>query len=67
MFKEGSVGLGRGPTNDVEGFLVSAHFKYFGNGVRGLGGGPVMMMKESVFLLVSNVLGTRCGAGEGAH
>ena len=31
----------------------------------GWGGGPVMMMKESLFLLISNVLGRACGAGRG--
>ena len=31
----------------------------------GLGGGPLMMMKNFLFLLISNVLGRRCGAGRG--
>ena len=53
MFYEGSVGLGRGPTNDGEGFFVSAHFKCFRNGVWGKGGGQLMMMKESLFQLIS--------------
>ena len=29
MFKEGGVGLGKGPTCDDEGFLVFADFKCF--------------------------------------
>ena len=29
------------------------------------GGGPLMMMKDSSFLLISNVLGRGCGAGGG--
>ena len=65
MFLKGCVGLGRGPTNDGEGFFVSAHFKCFRNGVWGKGGGPLMMMKDSLFLLISNVLGRGCGAWRG--
>ena len=30
-------------------------------------GGPLMMMKESLFLLISNVLGRGCDARDGAH
>ena len=40
MFQEGSVGLGRRPSNDDEGFFVSADFKCFRKGVWGLGRGP---------------------------
>ena len=32
----------------------------------GLEGGPLMMMKASLFLLISNILGRGLGAGEGA-
>ena len=35
------------------------------NGVWGRGRGPLMMMKDSLFLLISNVLGRECGAGRG--
>ena len=59
------MGLGRGPNNDGQGFFVSADFKCFRNGVWGLGGGPIMMMKDSLFLLISNDLGSECGGGEG--
>ena len=31
----------------------------------GLGGGPLMKMNDSLFLLISNVLGRGCGAGRG--
>ena len=31
------------------------------------GGGPLMMMKDSLFLLISNVFGKECLAGLGAH
>ena len=31
----------------------------------GKGRGPLMMTKDSLFLLISNVLGRVCGAGEG--
>ena len=55
MFQEGGVALRRRPTNDGEGFYVSADFKCFRKGVRGWGGSPVIMMKESLFLLISNV------------
>ena len=65
MFYEGGVGLGRGPTNDGEGFSVSADFKYFKKGVWGWGGGPQMMAKDSLFLLISNVLGRGVGLGKG--
>ena len=60
-------GPGRGPNNDDEGFFVSADFKCFRKGMWGWGGGPLMMMKDSLFLLISNVLGRGCGDGEGAH
>ena len=59
-------GPGRGPNNDDEGFFVSADFKRFRKGVWGWGRGPLMMMKHSLFLLISNVLGSGCAAGEGA-
>ena len=58
---------GRGPINYDEGFFVSVDFKCFRKGILGRGGGPLMMMKDSLFLLISNVLGRGCGAGEGAH
>ena len=32
---------------------------------RGWGRGRLMMMKDSLFLLVSNVFGRECGAGRG--
>ena len=41
-------GAGRGPNNDDEGFFVSADFKCFRKGVWGWGGGPLMMMKDSL-------------------
>ena len=56
MFYEGGVGMGRGPTIDGEGLIVSADFKSFRKGVWGWGGGPLMMMNNSLFLLISNVL-----------
>ena len=59
--------MGRGPTDDDEGNSVSADVKCFREWVWGLGGGPLMMMKESLFLLISNIPGRGCGAGEGAH
>ena len=31
----------------------------------GPGGGPLMMVKDSLFPLISNVSGTQCGAGRG--
>ena len=61
------MGLGRGPINDDEGISVSADFKCFRKGLWGCGGGPLMLVKNSLFLLTSNVLGRDCGAGEGAH
>ena len=67
MFYEEGVGLRRGPTNDDEVFFVSAYFKRFRKGECGWGGGPLMMMKDSLFLLISNVLGRECGAGRGAN
>ena len=66
MVQEGGVGLRRGPTND-DGFFISADFKCFKKGVWGWGGGPLMNMKDSLFLLISNVLGRGCGARKGAH
>ena len=59
------MGLGRGPTNDDEGFFVSADFKCFRKWVWSLGRGPLTMVKDSLFLLISNVLGRGCGAREG--
>ena len=52
-----ACGAGEGPGQDDEGISVSADFRCFRKGVWGWGGGPVMMMKESLFLLISNVLG----------
>ena len=49
-------GTVRGPTSHDEGFFVSADFKCFRKGVWGLGGGPLIMMEEFLFLLISNVL-----------
>ena len=46
---------------------VSADFKCFRKTVWGWGGGSLMMVKDYFFLLISNVLGRRCRAGEGAH
>ena len=37
------------------------------SGVWGRGRGPFMMMKDSLFLLISNVLGRGCGAGRGPN
>ena len=51
------MGLGRGANNDGQGFFVSALSKSFRKGVWGWGGGPIMMMKDSLFLLISNDLG----------
>ena len=31
----------------------------------GLGGGPLMMVKDFLFLLISNVLSRGCGVGRG--
>ena len=56
-----------GLINDDKGFFVSADFKRFRKGVWGRGRGPLMMMKDSLFLLVSNVLGSACWALEGAQ
>ena len=61
------VGLGRGSNNDDEGFFVCADFKCFRKWVWGWGGGPPMMVKDSLFLLISTVLRRGCEAGEGAH
>ena len=56
-----------GPPLMVKESLVSTDFKCFRKGVLGWGGGPLMMVKDSLFLLISNILGRGCGAGEGAH
>ena len=37
------------------------------SGVLGWGRGPLIMMKDSLSLLISNVLRSGCEAGEGAH
>ena len=55
MFKEEGVGLGRGPTNDDEEFYVSSNFKCFRKEMWGWGGSPLMMMKDFLSLLISNV------------
>ena len=60
------MGPGRGPINDDEGFFVSDEFKCFRRGW-GWGSGPLMMVKDSLFLLISNVLGRGGGAREGAQ
>ena len=60
-------GTRRGPTNDDDEFSVSAGVRCFRKGVWGWGGGPLMMMKDSLFLLISDVLARGCGAGEGAN
>ena len=49
-----------GPTNDDEGFCVSADLKCFRKG-------PTNDDEGFFFLLVSNVLGRECGDGKGAH
>ena len=56
------MGPGRGPTNGDEGFSVSADFKCFRK--RGVGpeGGPLMMVKDPLFLLILNVQRSGCGA-----
>ena len=59
-------GAGMGHTNDEEGCFVSADFKCFMKGVWDWGGGPLIMMKGTLFLLSSNVL-RGCGDWEGAH
>ena len=56
------MGLGGGPS-----FFVSADFKRFRKGVWGWGRGPLMMMKDSLFLLISTVLGRWCGPGRGPN
>ena len=58
---------GKGPNNDDKGFFVFADFNCFRKGVWGQGRGPLMMMKDSLLLLISTVLGRGCGAWEGAH
>ena len=56
--------MGQGPINDDEGYFVSADFKCFRSvGGLGLGGGPIMMIKDSLFLLISNVSKRGCGTG----
>ena len=59
--------LRREPTNDGKGFFVSADFKCFKKGVWGWVGRPLMMVKDYLFLLISNDLERECRAGEGAH
>ena len=54
-----------GPTNDDEGISVSADFKCFRKWVWGWRGGPLMTVKDSLFLQISNVLGRACGARRG--
>ena len=49
----------------VKDSLFSADFKCFRKGLWGWGGGPLMMMKNSLFLLISNVLGRGVGLGWG--
>ena len=61
------MGLGKGPIIDAEGFFVSADFNCFRKGVWGWGSGPLMIVKDSLFLLISTVLRRGCEAGEGAH
>ena len=61
------MGPEKGPTNDDEGFFVSADFKCFRKGVLGREGAPLMMMEDSLFPLISNVLGRECWAGRGPH
>ena len=56
------MGPGQGPINEYEGFFVSADFNCFRKGVWAWEGAH-----PSLFLLISNVLGKGCGAGEGAH
>ena len=60
------MGPRKGPINDDEGFFASADFNCFRKGVWGLGGGPIMTMKDSLFLMNSNVLGGG-GAGDRVH
>ena len=48
---------GEGPTNDDEAFFVPVDL-----GSLSSEGGPLMMIKDSSFLLISNVLGRGCGA-----
>ena len=59
--------LERGPTNDNEGFSISADFKCFRKRKWSWGGVPLMIIKDSLFLLISNVLGRENGAGEGTN
>ena len=40
----------KGPSNADEGFFVSADLKCFRKGMWGWGGGPLLMMKDSLFL-----------------
>ena len=41
--------------------LFPAYFKCFRKGVLGWGEGPVVVMKDSLILLILNVLGRGCG------
>ena len=50
-----SNALGRGPTKDDEEFSIFVVFKCFRKGVWGWGGGPLTMVKDSLFLVISNV------------
>ena len=45
--------------------LFPAYFKCFRKGVLGWGEGPVVVMKDSLILLILNVLGRECGARRG--
>ena len=55
------------PSNDVEGFFVSAYFKMFKEGGVGLGRRPTND-DEGFFVFADfNVLGRGCGAREGAQ
>ena len=59
------MGPGKGPTNDDEGFFVYADFKCFRKGCGAARGGPLMMVKDHLFLLISDAVGKGCGAGRG--
>ena len=54
------MGLGRGPTTDDEVFSLSADFECFRKKGEGLGRGPLMMMKDYLFPMISMFY-------EGAH
>ena len=60
------MGLGIGPSNDDEGFFVSADFKCFRKGCEP-GKGPNNDDKGFFVFLISTVSGRGCGAKEGAH